>query len=64
MGGGILIIGHLRDSFTDETGRQVARCFDELKATYRTEETEELQKKWNMSEEEINNVKNNIKCVK
>ena len=37
---------------------------DELKATYRTEETEELQKKWNMSEKEINNIKKNIKYIK
>jgi hypothetical protein len=44
--------------------RQIARCYDELKAIYWTVEMEELKKRWNMREEEINNVKNNIKYVK
>lgn len=56
--------GHLRDSFTDDIDCQFAQCLDELKATYWTEETEELQKKWNMSEKEINNIKKNIKYIK
>ena len=29
-----------------------------------TEDTEELEKRWSMSEEEINKIKNNIKYVK
>lgn len=56
--------GHLRDSFTDDIDCQFAQCLDELKATYWTEETEELKKKWNMSEEDINNIKKNIKYIK
>ena len=56
--------GHLRDSFTDDIDYQIVQCSDELKSTYWTEETEELHIKWNMSEEEINNVKNNIKYIK
>lgn len=56
--------GHLKDSFTDDIDCQIAQCSDELKATYWTEETEELKRRWNMSEEEINKIENNIKYVK
>ena len=56
--------GQLRDSFTDDINRRIAQCSDELKATYWTEDTEELEKRWSMSEEEINKIKNNIKYVK
>uniref|UniRef100_A0AB33JKZ8 Uncharacterized protein n=1 Tax=Prevotella sp. GTC17262 TaxID=3236797 RepID=A0AB33JKZ8_9BACT len=56
--------GHLRDAFTDNIVQQLTLCFNELKATYWTKETEALQKKWNMSEENINNIKKKIKYVK
>ena len=56
--------GQLRDSFTDDINRRIAQCSDELKGTYWTEDTEELEKRWSMSEEEINKIKNNIKYVK
>lgn len=55
--------GHLRDFFTDGIDCQLEQCSKELKATFWTEETEILRKKWNMTEEEIENIKK-IKYVK
>lgn len=49
--------GYLKDTFTDDIDTKVEQCSKELDATFWTEETEERQKKWNITQDKITNNK-------
>ncbi|MDD6832184.1 MAG: hypothetical protein PUE80_03370 [bacterium] len=49
--------GYLCDAFTDYIDIKITQCMRNLKATYWTEETEELKRKWQLSPIEIDKLK-------
>jgi len=56
--------GYLRDVYTDENDAQFKQCLQDLRATHWTQETEELQSKWNQTPEKIENIRKNIQTIK
>ena len=47
-----------------KTAKQIAICTFFFQPTYWTEDTEELRKRWNMTEEEIDSIKKNVKFIR
>ena len=56
--------GYLRDSYTDAIDLQSRQCMQDLNATHWTQETEELQNKWNQTPKEIENIRKNVQIIK
>lgn len=55
----LMFNGYLRDYYTDIVEAQYIQCAKELQSTYWTQETEELRKKWNMTQEEADSIRRN-----
>lgn len=56
--------GNFRDAYTDINDYQYKQCMQALMATYWTQETEELRRKWQQSPEEIERIKKNVIIIK
>ena len=55
----LMLNGYLRDYYTDMVDAQYIRCVKDLQSTHWTQETEELRKKWNMTQEEADSIRRN-----
>ena len=56
--------GYHRDEYTNAIDLQNRKCMQDLNATYWTQETEELRRKWNKTKEEIDSLKQNVIIIK
>lgn len=56
--------GNIRDAYINAVDYQSWQYMQALKATYWTQETEELRRKWQQSPEEIERIKKNVIIIK
>ena len=56
--------GNIRDAYIDAVDYQSWQCMQALKATYWTQETDELRRKWQQSPEEIEKIKKKVIIIK